>query len=183
MEWLIYLISFLVGPLVVEVVGYAWHRYVEHKCTLGKVLAIRHYKHHEVFYPREKLRSHDAYVDAKSWTWYTVGIVTSLILLLTLPLSNALCVLLGAWAYAWGLTLHMHSAFHVRKHCLWRFRWFRRIARLHDIHHHDNCNYGICLFFMDRIFGTYKEEFPPNRKYLDVFYGQFNEADGQGLNS
>jgi sterol desaturase/sphingolipid hydroxylase (fatty acid hydroxylase superfamily) len=178
MEWIGYILSFLIGPLVVEVVGYFWHRYVEHKCKLGTLLATRHYEHHEVFYPVEKLRGHDTYMDAKSWTWYAVGVVTSAIVLLTLPHSSALFVLLGAWAYAWGLTLHMHTAFHVRKHCLWRFKWFRRIARLHDIHHYDNCNYGICLFFMDRIFGTYKDQFPTNHEKQDVFYGKDFKVNG-----
>ena len=33
----------------------------------------------------------------------------------------------------------------------------------HNIHHYDNMNYGICLFFMDRLFGTYTEDFPKDK--------------------
>jgi sterol desaturase/sphingolipid hydroxylase (fatty acid hydroxylase superfamily) len=40
-------------------------------------------------------------------------------------------------------------------------KWFRSIRRLHDIHHRQisddgrmSTNFGICFFFMDRIFGT-----------------------------
>ena len=47
------------------------------------------------------------------------------------------------------------------------------LVKLHDIHHYGNCNYGICFFMMDKIFGTYREDFPVsadgNRVKLNVF--------------
>ena len=72
MEWLIYaLLFFVAGPFVVEFVGYIWHRWREHKGLIGKVVAVRHYKHHEVEYPVNRLRTHE-YRNANSWTWYAV---------------------------------------------------------------------------------------------------------------
>lgn len=164
MQWLLYLgLFFIAGPFVVEFVGYFWHRWIEHKGMFGKGVAFRHYKHHEVEYPVDRLRTHK-YRNANSWTWYAVGIVTSILAAMFAPWDYALAFGLGAWIYAWGIVLNMHTAFHIKGHFLWKYKWFRKLVRLHDIHHYDNMNYGICLFFMDRIFGTYTEEFPKDAK-------------------
>ena len=160
MEWLKYALLFLIaGPFLVEFVGYFWHRWVEHHELLGKKIAFRHYKHHEIEYPVAKLRT-NTYNNANSWTWYAVGLVTSAVLFIVAPWNYALAFMLGAWVYAWGVVLNMHTAFHIKGHLLWKFKWFQKLVKLHDVHHYDNYNYGICLFFMDKIFGTYKEDFP-----------------------
>lgn len=67
----------------------------------------------------------------------------------------------------WGHFLfgYMHDAMHVSRFWMERIpglaRWFRGIRKLHDIHHCQisedgimSTNFGICFFFMDRIFGT-----------------------------
>jgi sterol desaturase/sphingolipid hydroxylase (fatty acid hydroxylase superfamily) len=170
-----YFLSFLGGIFLVEFVGYFWHRWVEHKEVLGKSISFRHYKHHEVQYPVNNLRTNGPYESADSWTWYTVGIVTTIIAFIFLPLWCALTFTSTAWIYAHFIVATMHSAFHLTggTHFLWKFKWFQKLVKLHDIHHYDNCNYGICFFFMDKLFGTYREDFPTdkegNRVKMNVF--------------
>jgi len=164
MDWLIYIgLFFLGGPVLVESVGYLWHRWVEHREVLGKGIAFRHYKHHEVQYPVTKLRT-QKYHNANSWSWYVVGGVASGVAFLVAPWVYALSFVLGAWAYAWGVVMHMHTAFHTSGHFLWKYKWFQKLVKLHDIHHYDNSNYGICFFGFDRLFGTYNENFPHDDK-------------------
>lgn len=189
MVWYDYLFSVLLGIFTVEFVGYFWHRWVEHKEILGKQIAFRHYKHHEVQYPVNKLRNGPGYESADSWTWQVVGGLTTLTSFLVAPWPLALTFSLTGWLYAWGIVANMHSLFHIRKHALWRFKWFQKLVKLHDIHHYDNCNYGICFFFMDRLFGTYRETFPRdengNRIKMNVFqsYPYRRGADGSLIKS
>jgi len=118
MEWLIYaLLFFVAGPFVVEFVGYIWHRWIEHKGLFGKVVAFRHYKHHEVEYPVNRLRTNE-YRNANSWTWYAVGLIVSVLAVIFVPWQYALSFGAGAWIYAWGIVLNMHTAFHVKGHFL-----------------------------------------------------------------
>lgn len=71
----------------------------------------------------------------------------------------------------WGHFMfgRMHSAMHLKD--FWMLKvpvlgsWFRRIRRLHDIHHmhiSDDgrmlTNYGISFFWFDRIFGSYNKK-------------------------
>jgi len=187
-EWLKYTaLFFLAGPFLVEFVGYFWHRWVEHREVLGKAISFRHYKHHEVQYPVNKLRTDGPYDSADSWTWYVVGGVSTVGALLLLPIAYAIPFILGAWIYAHYIVANMHSAFHLNggTHFLWKYKWFHKLVKLHDIHHYDNCNYGICFFMMDKIFGTYREEFPVGadgkRAKLNVFitYPHHRGIDGR----
>lgn len=163
MTWLHILCFTVGGPLLVEVVGYIWHRYVEHKEMLGTGISHRHWQHHEIEYDIHHLRT-EKYKDANSWTWYVLGAVTSCLGFSVLPVGYAVAIMAGGWLYAWGLVLQLHTAFHVEGHWLNRFKWFRNLVRAHDIHHYDNCNYGICFFFLDKLFGTYRADFPPERR-------------------
>jgi sterol desaturase/sphingolipid hydroxylase (fatty acid hydroxylase superfamily) len=191
MDTLFYVLSFLGGIILVEFVGYFWHRWVEHKEVLGKSVAFRHYKHHEVQYPVNKLRTNGPYESADSWTWYTVGILTTICAFVILPVWYALTFVVAAWIYAHYIVANLHSAFHLSggTHFLWKYKWFQKLVKLHDIHHYDNCNYGICFFFMDRLFGTYREDFPTdkggNRVKMNVFqsYPFRRGADGNIIRS
>ena len=175
----------LAGPLLVEFVGYFWHRWVEHREVLGKNISFRHYKHHEVQYPVNRLRTDGPYDSADSWTWYVVGIASTIVSFSIMPWTYAIAFTSGAWVYAHYIVAPMHSAFHIKGHWLWRYKWFRKLVTLHDIHHFDNANYGICFFMMDKIFGTYRETFPEdadgNRVKLNVFmtYPHHRGLDGK----
>ena len=156
---------------LVETIGYSWHRFAEHYGWVGDTVRFRHWVHHERDYPVERLRPADAakYRTAGSWTWFALGAVAAALIFSLLPLAQALPLALGALVYAWGVISYLHGSFHVPGHRLERFAWFRRIRRLHDIHHWQPCNYGILFFGLDRLCGTLREDFPPAR--IDIFPG------------
>jgi sterol desaturase/sphingolipid hydroxylase (fatty acid hydroxylase superfamily) len=188
MEWLTYSLLFvLAGPFLVEFVGYFWHRWVEHRELLGKKVSFRHYKHHEVQYPVKKLRNGGPYDSADSWTWYAVGMIAMVVSFLIAPWQYALSFSAGAWIYGHWIVAQMHSAFHITGHFLWKYEWFQKLVKLHDIHHYDNVNYGICFFFMDRLCGTYRNTFPVdengNRIKVNVFMTYDHHRTHKGTTS
>ena len=107
MGTLFYVLSFLSGIILVEFVGYFWHRWVEHKEVLGKSIAFRHYKHHEVQYPVNKLRTNGPYESADSWTWYTVGILTTICAFVILPVWYAYTFQVGRESFDTRLAVHI----------------------------------------------------------------------------
>ena len=77
-----------------------------------------------------------------------------------------LAMALGGLAYGSLVILLFHAAFHVKGHLLWRFKWFRRLVRRHDIHHWTRANYGILFFGLDRLFGTLRDDFPAEKQEI-----------------
>lgn len=141
----------ILGVLAVEFVIYFWHRFVEH----GRfALAKRHIIHHEVLYPAGR-RPTAKYLNARAWSWAIPVASIAGFSLAALPLGLAIAVAGGAVAYG-ALLLKVHNLFHVRDHRLWLYGWWHRLVQLHEQHHRHDCNYGILLFGMDRLFGTYR---------------------------
>ena len=120
---------------------------------------------------RERLCFLAKYKSAGSWTWYVLALAVALLILLLLPLRDALLVIFGGMLYGWYVDNYFHSAFHIRDHWLQRFRWFRRLTRLHDIHHITNANYGISFFWMDRLFGTFRTVAPQKENIFPGYEG------------
>ena len=151
------------GPLYAEIVGYLWHRGTEHNGWLGNAIRHRHWVHHKVDYPTQLLRRDDVigYKSAGSWSWY-LAIASAITLAFgVLPLRDAACLSVGGTLYGTFVLGALHQAFHTQDHWLKRFQWFQTLVRRHDIHHWAAGNYGIALFFMDRLFGTLREDLPP----------------------
>ena len=166
------LLIFGVGSiLLVEIVGYFWHRFAEHNGFFGNLIRYKHWVHHEVDYPVGDLRPihREKYKDSGSWSWYALAGIVLVVDLLVLPWRDAIPLAIGSAIYGQLVVNYFHSVFHLKRHFLHRFAWFRHLIKLHDIHHWTPGNYGIVFFFMDRIFGTLKEEFP--RTQEDVFRG------------
>jgi sterol desaturase/sphingolipid hydroxylase (fatty acid hydroxylase superfamily) len=156
---------FALGVPLVEVVGYLWHRFIEHGGLLGETLRHRHWVHHEREYPAENLRPNKQYQDAKDWSWYLLAVLTFCVLgllawLHILPLPSMLALSVGGVVYARYVVGIFHDVYHLPDHWLHQFRWFRRLMYLHDLHHWTRCNYGIVVFWMDRLFCTYRQEKP-----------------------
>jgi sterol desaturase/sphingolipid hydroxylase (fatty acid hydroxylase superfamily) len=170
----ILLLCSVVAVALVEAIGYFWHRFAEHLGWAGDTVRYRHWVHHERDYPVGRLRPSGAreYRAAGSWTWFALGAVVIALIFLLLPFAYALPLALGSLLYAWGVIGYLHERFHVDGHWLQRFSWFRRIRRLHDIHHWRPCNYGILFFWMDRLFGTLREDFPRERE--NIFPGRIS---------
>lgn len=147
----------LVGPLVIEVAGYFWHRFVEHEGVAGSTIQQQHIQHHQEDYPTNNLRPNSKrYKHAKSWSWYVLTVILIGLALLIIPWPYSFATILGGLIYAKFVVSYFHRAFHLPHHWLHKYNWFRNLTKLHDIHHYQVANYGIVFFFMDRLFGTYK---------------------------
>lgn len=158
----------LIGPLVIEVAGYLWHRFIEHEGKAGKAIQEKHVQHHEEDYPTHALRPDmGTYKSAHSWSWYVLTVILIVMALVIIPRPYSYFAILGGLIYAKFVVSYFHKAFHVPHHWLQKYAWFRKLTELHDIHHYQVANYGIVFFFMDRLFGTYKQELP--KKKSEVF--------------
>jgi len=163
---------FFVGGLVlVEVVGYIWHRTAEHLGLVGDGIRYRHWVHHELDYPTDNLRPKNVvkYKSAGSWSWYVLALSVIGLAFILLPIRDAVPLTIGGALYAYFVVNYFHEAFHVDNHWLNRFEWFKRLVKLHDIHHWAACNYGIVFFGMDRLLGTLREETPTQKE--EIFPG------------
>ncbi|GEM_PF-4743571 len=160
------LISIVGGPLLVEIVGYFWHRFAEHYGIMGETIRYRHWVHHEKDYPAERLHSGGTYKDAGSWSWYVLAVITIGGVFLLFPYRDAIPLTLSGVLYARFVVNYFHEKFHLSTHWLHRFHWFRKLTVCHDIHHWASGNYGIVFFFMDRFFGTFRNKFPTQQEIL-----------------
>ena len=164
----------VVSVLLTEVIGYFWHRLAEHNGWLGETVRYHHWIHHEQDYPVHALRpAHPAeYKSAGSWTWYVLAGISIVALFLLIPLRDAVPITIGGVLYAWYVVNYFHESFHLEKCWLQRFPWFKRLTRLHDIHHWVQGNYGIVFFWMDKLCGTYVPDFPQPLVQQENFPGR-----------
>ncbi|MBI2798044.1 sterol desaturase family protein [Candidatus Saccharibacteria bacterium] len=169
MTILLQIISFtFIGPLFVEVGGYFWHRFAEHQGWLGESVRARHIVHHQEDYPVEALRpAKQKYQSANSWSWYVLALILMALAYVLFPPKYSLLMIAGGLLYATFVVSKFHKSFHLQRTWLQRFAWYKKLVKLHDIHHYAPVNYGINFFFMDRLFGTYQETQP--QKALPTF--------------
>lgn len=173
------------GVSLDEVIGYLWHRFFEHKgvfslgsplkYNVGDKIRLRHYDHHLEVYPVEKIRRPPEYISSKSWSWYVLAAIVSIVVLSASfalgHFADGIAVVLGGALYGHFVVNYLHEAFHIIGHPLERYRWFRRLRLYHDIHHLVNGNYGIAFMVMDRFFGTFVPNFPSPRREENLFPG------------
>jgi len=191
MEWYfqvptILSVLLIAGPLIVEVTGYFWHRFVAHEGTLAPIVgrwaadAIRrpHWQHHEEEYPETNLRPAspygDTYRSAGDWSWHVlavllIGLFIGLAVSGLMPLYIFFPLIIGGLVYAKFAVANFHKWFHLPRHPLHNYQWFQDLIKYHDIHHWEPSNYGIVFMFMDRLCGTFRSEFPLRK--TDIFNG------------
>lgn len=160
MDILVTLVLFFVGgPVITEVAAHLWHRFIEHWGFLGDKVRTRHWEHHEVNYPHDNLRG-DTYRDASVISLYLGVGATVLLLVGFLPWAYSIPLVVSGVIYGWFLVYYFHKNYHITDHWLNKLAWFRNLVKLHDIHHWGPYNYGILMFPMDRLLGTYRTTFP-----------------------
>lgn len=160
---------FAVGSVILsDVIGYLWHRWMEHNGWLGETIRHRHWVHHEQDYPVGNLRpvGVNTYRSAGSWSWYILAAGTLFLAYLALPLRDFVPLAIGGVLYAWYVVNYFHSAFHIEGHWLNRFVWFRHLVQLHDNHHWVPGNYSIVVPWMDWLFGTLREDLPTAKENI-----------------
>jgi sterol desaturase/sphingolipid hydroxylase (fatty acid hydroxylase superfamily) len=194
--------SVLAGCLVAEFAGY-WLHVLMHSNKI-EFLSRNHMIHHLLIYaPNKPQRQGGEYllstygrasVLGLGLEWVLpVGLIVAALAAAMTALSVAAldrAIVLAA-AMAWGVLMfwYMHDAMHLRGFWMEENRllkrWFLTARRRHDIHHMDllddgrmTKNFGICLFFFDRLFGSLAvehERFNPEglqaarRRYAFIF--------------
>ncbi len=172
------------GVVFTEVVGYWLHilLHSEKVAWLSRGHMIHHLK---VYGPKRSLRQPGPYKnsvdDEERYGFLGIGLEWLLPILIILIASIALCSFVLkvplltqaafiAAALAWGRFMFgtMHDSMHLEGYWMASApvvgAWYRRIRRLHDIHHlrfsdegRMPTNFGICFFGFDRLFGTYED--------------------------
>jgi sterol desaturase/sphingolipid hydroxylase (fatty acid hydroxylase superfamily) len=166
------LVMFICGCLIVETIGYAYHRYMQHVTFFarsGQVIRRNnrfHWIHHMIVYPFGNTFKRDSdYVspgEGSFSTWTVPAIVVcSLFLLTHHPLT--LAYIPGNIAFLGGILFQSkfmielsHHRFHQIHHPWVNNRLFKIAEEIHILHHYDQrTNFGIAVPFMDFLFGTY----------------------------
>lgn len=180
-------ITVLAGVIFAEFAGYCAHVLLHsHKY---KWLSEGHMIHHMKLYGPQMPQVHKEYLSATRDRFAIFGLGIEWIA--TLGTYMAVLILL-AWLIGvpWYLILvfvgvhgfwaavvynYMHDAMHLSE--FWMLKntyfknWFLKIRGYHEIHHRDvddigrmNTNYGICIFMVDRMFGTFQPKLKPFNK-------------------
>lgn len=174
-----FLLAAAAGALFTEVVGYFLHilLHSERVAWLSRDHMIHHLK---VYSVEAGLRQPGPYKDSTEGRTALAGVGLEWLL----PIGFVLTVMLGAFrllqippahqavfsvvALLWGKFMFgvMHDSMHIEGYWMADTpllgAWYRRIRRLHDIHHLEFTddgrmltNFGISFFGFDRLFGTY----------------------------
>jgi sterol desaturase/sphingolipid hydroxylase (fatty acid hydroxylase superfamily) len=173
------LLTVVIAVIFTEAAAYGIHK-VLHSQKID-YLSRNHMIHHLVVYgPSMPQRPSGEYTNSVGdrssifgigMEWLLpIGTILGLIVLgfELLGIETYLLLTFAGTALSWGYFLfgYMHSSMHKRDFWMSKNRflknWYLNIRKLHDIHHlyvNDSgkmdCNYGICFFWFDRIFGTY----------------------------
>lgn len=146
----------LTTALSSELVGYFFHR-AAHRPWSG-ALYRSHMQHHLETYPPSRLQTEKYIPSATSFLWWYIipalPWAVAQFFFLPLYLWVASLITTGIIAY---LNLYFHDAFHVTKHWMSEFRFFKGLKVMHDLHHRNmRKNFGIWCLIWDRVFKTLK---------------------------
>ncbi len=170
-----WLVSFVLSPLVmalravllVESVGYTYHRFFQHVGFFTRRAQVFrrnqkfHWIHHMIIYPigRFYRRAVD-YVsseDGLGLSWAIPAIMVTALFLLTHGVSFAtVFFVLAVFGYAKFIIDETHSRFHEVDHPWVNSSYFQWLEKIHLLHHWDQrTNFTIVHPLMDMLFGTY----------------------------
>lgn len=171
-EWMI---SFVLLPVVmvlravllVESVGYAYHRFFQHVGFLTRRAYVFrrnqkfHWIHHMIIYPIGRFYKRPiAYVSSEKGlglSWVLPGVIVAALFVLAHGISLAtLAFIAGVGLYAKFVVDLTHSRFHEADHPWVSKRYFHWLEEIHLLHHWDQrMNFTIVHPLMDQLFGTY----------------------------
>lgn len=138
----------------------ALHARVGHARIGGKIFRIHIGQHHANY--RDAFTAEEYAHDEESITQlYVLPVMTcSAVALWLLPAALGLTVI-SVFLVSFAAQAYLHVQYHL-DHSMWeRFAWFRRLQYAHWIHHEvPSSNFGVLDSTWDRLFGTYREEFP-----------------------
>jgi sterol desaturase/sphingolipid hydroxylase (fatty acid hydroxylase superfamily) len=157
--------------IIVEVVGYAYHRFCQHVGWLTKRSHFSrygqrfHWLHHMVHHPIGKFYHRRKYLVAEPGIGLSLTVPSLLVGLLFVLTHDrdfaTVCFLGGMFVYGKFVLEKLHARYHENSHSWGDYKWFQWLERYHRIHHvHQSWNYSVCNPLIDMLFGTYRN---PNR--------------------
>ncbi len=148
----------LLGHVLTSFAQTLLHRWLGHTRAGGALRRVHEGSHHTIYTEGRMLsRSYD---DAEiSITPFfaapALAVIAFFLWLLPLRFVVALSSGIGV-SYAAHVFLHAH--YHLSTSALRRYAWFRRLRRLHAIHHRAGTkNFGLVHFWWDRASGTFDD--------------------------
>jgi fatty acid hydroxylase family protein len=161
------LVMALRAVLLVETVGYIYHRFFQHVGFFTRRSQVFrrnqrfHWIHHMIIYPIGRMyRRAMEYVPSEegvAWSWVVPGLIVGGGFLWTHGVNvGSFAFLLGVAGYAKGVVDLTHDRFHIVNHPWTDSPYFHRLEEIHLLHHWDQrYNFTICHPTMDVLFGTY----------------------------
>jgi len=188
-----YLLTLVLAFIFSEFAGYVMHILLHSQKI--EFFSKAHMIHHlQIYGPQMSQRPNEGYIYSTTnragvagigLEWLApVGVTVALIvgagLLMGVGISHIALFVAGALGWGWFLFSYMHDSMHLKN--FWmaenRFfkKWYVNARKNHDIHHmrvNDegkmDVNFGICFFFFDKLFGSYKNNFEKfNQKGLEA---------------
>lgn len=169
------LVAFVLRPLVmilravllVESVGYVYHRFFQHVGFMTRQSQVFrrnqrfHWIHHMIIYPIGRVyKRRVPYVPSEhgiALSWVLPGLMVAGLFALTNGINLATAVFLLSMA-GWAKLIvdETHSRFHEINHSWANSAYFQWLEKIHVLHHWDQrTNYTIVHPLMDMLFGTY----------------------------
>lgn len=156
MGFLLVILVILYAFVKAELIGYWFHRLMH--STVFPAIHRRHMEHHEIQYPRKNLSSENyRHTEGLStfWLFFPLVILMGILHLFLLPLYLFIPYFTVV-SVAGLIQDYLHEGSHLRGFWLNKYKWYRRMRARHHVHHvYQGTNFGIYLFGLDRVFGTY----------------------------
>lgn len=151
------------GYLAASFVQMTLHRLLGHGALGGPIHRVHVGSHHRIF-SGDRIVAHAYAKDEASLTPLFAGPAAAVLAIFywVLPAALFLAASLG-FLGTYALQAWLHEQFHLHASPLRRHGWFRRLRRLHAVHHHDpRKTLGLTDFVWDRLFGTFAD--PEHRR-------------------
>lgn len=168
--------AFIKALLLVETVGYFYHRFLEHLGIFTQTTKqVRknqrnHWRHHMIDYPiGVRYRRKEKYQKSQKgipWEWVFPFVATFglLIYLYGFTIPN-ITMMLSALVYGF-IVGKTHARFHEIGNPWENNKYFQYLERVHKLHHwNQETNFGITSPIIDMLFGTYM---PPKKHKMEL---------------
>lgn len=153
----------MLGHVLTSLTQTVLHRWLGHT-RAGGTLYRTHVGSHHTIYTEARMIARRYDTDEVSVTPFFVvpalAVIAFFLWLLPLHLVLALSIGIGL-SYAAHVYLHEH--YHLSTSAMRRYAWFRRLRRLHAIHHRNGTkNFALIHFWLDRASGTFCDSRVPH---------------------
>lgn len=134
------------------------HRWLGHTRAGGGLRRVHEGSHHTIYTERRMLsRKYDDSETSITPFFLAPALIVIGLFLWLVPLRLVIAIATGI-AASYAAHVYLHAHYHLSTSPLRRYAWFRRLRRLHAIHHRDGTkNFGLLHFWWDRASGTFHD--------------------------